>query len=168
MLNAKNGDLSGIANLFDRFHLRLFNFFYQRNRNKALSEDLTQAVFEKVIKNRNNYNNSNSFVSWIFTIARNINIDHFRKKKLILPGDEGLSTLIEPDVENLEENENIIKVRKAIKLLSMEDQEILQLTKFQKMRYKEVAELLDISESAVKVKVHRSLKKLKDAFYNIA
>ena len=71
MLQVANGKLELLTILFDRYHLRIFNFFNQMVSNKSVSEDLTQDVFFKIIKYRTSYNQGN-FAAWIFTISRNI------------------------------------------------------------------------------------------------
>ena len=80
-IEAAKGDLDQMRYLFDRYHLRIYNFFQKMVRNRSVSEDLTQDVFAKVIRYRSSYNHGN-FASWIFTIARNIFSTYYQKQKM--------------------------------------------------------------------------------------
>ena len=80
MLLVANGDLEKLSIIFDRYHLRIYNFFKKMLRDKTISEDLTQEVFIKILKYKSSYKSGN-FASWIFTIARNIFTSHYQKNK---------------------------------------------------------------------------------------
>ena len=56
MQSVSNGGIPQLATLFDRYHIRMYNYFRKMNHDKSLSEDLTQEVFERVIKYRESYN----------------------------------------------------------------------------------------------------------------
>ena len=77
----KNGKLDALSILFDRYHVRLFNFFLRLIDDRTLSEDLVQNVFERIIKYRSSYREGASVKTWIYQIARNVRIDHFRSQK---------------------------------------------------------------------------------------
>ena len=70
MQKVSEGNLDLLKILFDRHHKHVYNFLYKMSGDRMLAEDLTQDVFYKLIKYRNSYNNG-SFLSWMFTIARN-------------------------------------------------------------------------------------------------
>ena len=168
MLNAKTGEMRCISILFDRYNVRLYNFFYQQTRDKGLSEDLTQNVFERVIKYRNKYENRSNFASWIFTIARNVHMDIYKKKRHDLPGDE--KVLYMAEINSPAESKESIhedRLKKALRMLSPDQQQMIYLTRFEKMKYSEVAEIMNCSEGALKVKVHRTMKDLKNVFFKI-
>ena len=68
MLEVHKGDLDKTAILFERYHVRLFNFFLRMSYDKDLSQDLTQTVFERLLKYRTSYKYGKQFKSWIFQI----------------------------------------------------------------------------------------------------
>ena len=165
MLAIATGKLELMTILFERYHVRIYNFFKKMTQNKMVSEDLTQEVFIKVIKYRNSYNNGN-FAAWIYTIARNIFSSHYQKTK------KERSIIIDDD--KLESNEKIVSdskqeeldhLQKALLKLSNSDRELIVMHRFQEIKYQQIAEIIGSSENAVKVKVHRALKKLKEIYF---
>ena len=68
MWQLSQGKLSYAGHLFERYHIRLYNFFLRWNRDGALSEDLTQSVFERLIRYRKTYKKGMSLKSWIFQL----------------------------------------------------------------------------------------------------
>ena len=165
MLNVAQGDLDQLRHLFDRYHLRIYNFFQKMVRNQAASEDLTQDVFAKVIKYRHSYKQGN-FASWIFTIARNIFSTYYQKQK------KERSHMINDDVTGSGEvlitesnEEELNHLQRALLKLSNSDRELIVMHRFQEIKYEQIAEIIGSSEGAVKVKVHRALKKLKQVYF---
>jgi len=165
MLQIANGKIELLRILFDRYHIRIFNFFNKMCRNKMVSEDLTQDVFIKVMKYRTSYKNGN-FAAWIYTIARNIFSTHYQKIK------KERSNLIDDD--KLEANSTLISesnqdeldhLQKALLKLSNSDRELIVMHRFQEIKYEQIAQIVGSSENAIKVKVHRALKKLKEIYF---
>src|SRR5882672_64200 len=81
MLAAKNGDAEQFGVLFDRYHQRLFAFFY-RLGSGAASEDLVQEVFLRMLKYRNTFRADSEFKAWMYGIARTVRIDRFRGQRV--------------------------------------------------------------------------------------
>lgn len=165
MLAVANGELKQLSILFDRYHVRIFNFFNKMVQNKMVSEDLTQEVFVKVLKYRTSYKSGN-FTSWIYTIARNIFSSYYQKQK------KERTNIIENDLVSSEEKlitesnqEELEHLQKSLLQLNKTDRELIVMHRFQEINYGQIAEIIGSSEGAVKVKVHRALKKLKDIFF---
>lgn len=167
MMAVANGDLSKLSILFDRYHVKLYNFFMKMNYDKTLSEDLTQNVFERIIKYKHSFNQANAFVPWMFRIARNVNTDYYRSRKLKLSDNIDMQQLDKP-IEH-EENLDIQKVilQRALNQLSDDYREVLLMTRFQGLQYSEVADVLQCSESNVKVRVHRAIKALRKEYLKL-
>lgn len=170
MIHVRNGDIAKAAVLFDRYSGRLYNFFVRLTYDQSLSEDLTQSVFERIIRYRNSFNDNHQFKSWIFQIARNVRTDFYKKNKVKVAEDIdvmniGLKT--NSVSEKIEHRENLKNLEKAMSRLNPEQREILVLTRFQKLKYTQVAEMLNTSEGAIKVKVHRAIKELRKVFLKI-
>ena len=167
MLAVKAGNLDRMSVLFERYHKRLYNFFYKVNYNQLLSEDLTQNVFEKIIRYRNSYSQHYAFKSWMFQIARNARIEHFKKYGSKRTEDLDLSHLdLGEDTVSIaiDKQEQMVFLKKAMTQLNEEQREILMLTRYQGMKYRAVGTLLGCSEGAVKVKVYRAIKQLRQIY----
>jgi len=166
MLQVKSGKVDKLGLLYERYSRRLFGFFYHQNGNASISEDLVQNVFMRILKYKHTFSDDGQFITWLFHLARNVNKDHFRKNKRYHFQDS-MNDWNEKmaDKENVEmattKQEEGQLLRIAMNRLDPEKKEILYLAKFQKLKYQEIASLLDCTEGAVKVKVHRALKDLK-------
>ncbi len=170
MTKVADGDIQRLSILFDRYNRPLYNFFYRTSRDQMLSEDLTQNVFEKILKYKHTFQKDANFKAWIYRIARNAYHDIFRKQQIKINSNVELSELnigseiIEKNFLQAEENNLLYQ---ALNLLDPIDRETLVLTKIEKLKYAEVAQMQNASESAVKVRVFRAMKKLKDQYHKL-
>ncbi len=163
MWDVSRGNLDAMTFIFERYHLRIYNFFYQMTRDKAVSEDLTQNVFYKAIRYRLSYKGG-KFVSWIFKIARNIFSDYYQKQKRIQNNIKLEKIEAETD-EGIDKKEEIDHLFRALKRLKVEERELIVMNRLQGIKYDRIAEITDSSEGAVKVKVHRIIKKLRNVYF---
>jgi RNA polymerase sigma-70 factor (ECF subfamily) len=86
MLLVREGQLSELKELFERYSTPLYNFFFRLTLDEALSEDLTQNLFYRVLRYRQSFEPaSGSFRSWVYRMARNVHADHFRQEQRV-PG----------------------------------------------------------------------------------
>lgn len=167
MLAVMNGDISQASLLFKRYHTSVYSYLARINRDSQIAQDMTQNVFEKMIKYRNSYQQQKCFKAWLFTIARNVNIDHHRKKKYSIT-DEHVD-MVDSAMgvhQRMEQQENNKKLHMAMDRLAPEEKELLVLTKFERMKYHQVSTMMGMSESALKVKAHRAMKKLRTILIN--
>lgn len=162
MSYVSSGDLDCMRVLFERYHAWIFNFFMQMVRDREASEDLVQSTFYKAIKYRNSYHGG-KFASWIFQIARNLSSDYFKKQKSKFSHEP--AEHIPEDAQELDGDEDVVKLKLVMQKLPASDREILVMSKFQEMRYAQIAEVLKSTETAVKIKVHRALKKLRKLYF---
>ncbi|MTI88717.1 MAG: RNA polymerase sigma factor [Balneolaceae bacterium] len=167
MMKVKQGDLDKLGLLFERYNRPLFSFFYRMCKESQLSEDLVQSVFERMLKYRSTYSGNGAFTTWMFSIARNAHIDHYRKQKRRAESDEEL------DEERVgtappEYAERDGKIRRkeileqALDQLDDDKKEVIVLSRYEGLKYKEIAKIQDSTEGAVKVKVFRAIKELRD------
>lgn len=167
MLAVKNGDLQKMSVLFERYNVRLYNFFYRLNYNQALSEDLTQNVFERIIRYRHTFKPAFSFKSWIFQIARNVKAESYKKQEKLKTTSFNISSA-EHQEEELQEvmdkEKQLQHLEKMITYLSDEQRELITLTRFQGMKYKDAAPIFGCTEGAIKVKVYRAIKQLRKLY----
>ncbi len=168
MLKVKAGDSQKLGLLYERYKKWIFNFFYQMNGDQAMSEDLVQNVFIRILKYKHTYTPESKFVTWMFQIARNIHNDAYKKnaKKEILPLDEiSYKMHTKDDIEeHIEHTESQLLLHKALARLPYEKREILMLSKLKELKYKEIGELLGCTEVAARTKAHRALQDLRITF----
>ncbi len=172
MLKVKKGDLEKMSLLYHRYSRRFFGFFYNMTNDGPTSEDLVQNVFMRMLKYRHTYSDEGKFETWAFHLARNVHHDHFRKNKRYAFQESMQDSVYETvDEDNTElrmtREDEIDNLKEALLSLSPEKRELLELTRFQKLKYEQVANLLGISESAVKVRVHRTLKELRSIYVRL-
>ena len=165
----KAGQLDYLNEVFNRYSKRIYNYFLKSTLERADSDDLTQELFIRVMKYRNSYKEGNSVQFWIFQIARNMVKDHFRKMKV--HKDQFNPVEVMPEV--LDEVDDLVverekKLHQAMKSLPDEKRELLVLSKFQGMKYEQIAALRDTSVSNIKVQVHRTIKELRDRYFELA
>lgn len=85
---AQSGDADSFARLYDAYFERVFRYVYFRVSDDQTAEDLTSQVFLKAWENLPRYKPSGHFLAWLYTIARNQVIDHYRTRKETVPLDE--------------------------------------------------------------------------------
>ena len=166
----KNGDLQQASILFDRYHKRIFNFLARMTFDRDAAEDLTQNVFLRLIRYRNSYRHGNRFQPWIYQMARNVFADHLqthknRKADFVAVEKMGDTMSDHNDAAEQEDRERILQ--QSLARLSDEQRELLVLTRYQHMKYEEVAELMETSVANIKVKVHRAIARLREFYFEL-
>jgi RNA polymerase sigma-70 factor, ECF subfamily len=154
-----------IENIYRHHYLEIYRFLVCFSGNQNDAEDLTQEVFIRVLNSVANKNNISSLKTWIFTIAKHVAIDHYRKKRFSSLFKDGFfkqiaSTEKEPN-ELVEQNEMKRLVHLAISKLKPNYRAVVILRGINEFSIKETSEILQCSESKVKVDYHRALKELK-------
>jgi len=166
----KNGDLERASILFDRYHKRIFNFLAHMTMNRDVAEDLTQNVFLRMLKYRNSYREGARFQSWIYQVARNVFSDHYQAHKNRFSDFVDVEKLgaqlkdADDHAEQLEKEQNL---HRSLAMLNEDQRELLILTRFQHMKYEEVAAMMDTTVSNIKVKVHRAIQKLREHYFQL-
>lgn len=172
MLKVKKGDLEKLSLLYHRYSRRVFGFFYRLTGDGATSEDLVQNVFMRILKYKHTYSEDGKFETWIFHMARNIHHDHYKKNSRYSwqedMGDWEAKLSDHKNAESeAEKSDELSMLKQALQSLTPEKRELIEMTRFQKMKYEQVASLLGVTESAVKVRVHRILKELRLAYLKL-
>ncbi|MGR3810944.1 RNA polymerase sigma factor [Jiulongibacter sp. NS-SX5] len=168
MLGVKAGDLGKMGLLFDRHHKALFGFVFRMTGEFNQSEDIVQNVFYRMIKYRHTFTGNGEFKTWMYHLTRNLLKDGYSRAKKVEYSDEleGLAvTEVEDSAElQLEKQQEKERLNEALQLLKEEHREVLILSKYQELSYKEIAEVMHTSEGNIKVKVHRAMKELKEIY----
>ncbi|MDR6121266.1 RNA polymerase sigma-70 factor (ECF subfamily) [Bacillus sp. SLBN-46] len=154
-----------IENIYRHHYLDVYRFLVCFSGNQNDAEDLTQEVFIRVLNSFTNKNSISNVKTWTFTIAKRVAIDHYRKKRfssLFMDGffKQIASSEKEPN-ELVEQNEMKRLVHLAISKLKPNFRAVVILRGINEFSIKETSEILQCSESKVKVDYHRALKELK-------
>jgi len=167
MLEVRNGTAETLGVLFDRYQAPLFNYYAKLTGDRALSEDLVQEVFFRILKYRHTYRPGTAFRPWLYQIARNARTDHFRKQRpeteLVPEMMPGVAT-----ADSAQQKQETALLHRALMKLPEEKRELLILCRFQELQYEEVGRLLGCQVGAVKVRVHRALQELRLVYQELA
>lgn len=152
------------APLYDKYYKQIFNYVYQRMDDKDTAFDLTGQVFLKALSNLSNYQFKGvPFASWLYRIAHNELMQMFRVKKdrRTVNADIGDLRFICEENEEPFFEEYIPAIKKLITQLDRDDLLMVEMRFFEKRPFKEIAEILDITEVNAKVRMYRIIEKLK-------
>lgn len=170
---AKEGDVNAFGRIYELYFTPVYRYIYIRFKNKHEAEDLTQTVFLKAFARLDNFKDlGKTPLVYFFIIARNTITDYYRKKKeVLLDGDKDRFEKIPEEgggpLESIEKKEVSQKVRQAINLLASEQKEVISLKFLNDLSNKEIAEVLDKSEDAVRQLQCRALKSLRKNFKGV-
>ena len=171
MLAVKSGDIDQLGRLFEKFHQKLYNFFLHQTGSRQSSEDLAQDVFFRMLKYRHTYRGEGKFTTWMFTIAHNTKIDYYRKSNNLPQLNDKLDATegheLDPE-EELNSAADIVLLRKALAQLPQDKREVLLLSRFQDLKYEEIAKVLNCKVGTVKARVFRALKELSKIYFKLA
>jgi RNA polymerase sigma-70 factor (ECF subfamily) len=172
MERVRAGDLEQLSELFERHHRRLYQFFLKLARDRSAAEDLVQEVFVRVLKYRHTWRNEAEFVPWMFALARNAAVDQFRSRARDSKRDAAAVPDTTPQpalvVDRLEERERASQLRAALELLAPDKREVLLLARFGELKHDRIAAMLGITPGAVRVRLHRALKELREAYRQVS
>lgn len=163
---AQGGDVSAIGELYDRHHERIFRYVWSRVNNKNLAEDLTGEIFTRMVSNLPDYRSVGlPFPAWLYRIAHNLIVDHYRKNSgrspLPLDHAESLSGGRDNPDSIVEHNVTLERLRRALERLDQAQREVVVLRFLAGLSLQEVALALDKTVAAVKSLQHRGLAALR-------
>jgi len=171
MFDVRDGDVTKLGILFERHHRTLYNFFLRLTGDRQGSEDMVQEVFLRMLKYRHTYRGENGFGVWMYRIARNVRADHFRKPKREVPMHEEEYEPISREFiasESMEREQEVDLLHQALNRLTDDKREVLLLSRFQNLKYDEIAEMLGCAVGTVKARVHRAIKELRQNFFELS
>ena len=159
------------SSLYTRYYERIFRFAYQRTADEEISADLSSQTFLKAYENIGKYKHRGvPFSAWLYTIALNEVNQYFRKtnKNRVVTLEENYVNNIKYELDNKEELEiNIAMLGKVIQMLKPDELILIELRYFEERPFKEVGDILGITETNAKVKVHRLVQKMKALFNDL-
>jgi RNA polymerase sigma-70 factor (ECF subfamily) len=176
MLRVKAGDQPAFDYLVQKYRRPLVSFMYRMARNAAVAEDLAQEVFLRVYRSRESYEASAKFTTWLYRIATNLAVNHARDTRHERP--EVMVSLDEPDEatgmtmdladgemtaeQAMVRRERLMGIRRRIEALPERQRLAVVMHKYQQMDYQQIAEVLELSESATKSLLFRAYETLRE------
>jgi len=165
MLQVRDGEVQMLGVLFDRYQAPLFNFYSKMTQDRTVSEDLVQEVFLRILRYRQTYRPGTTFRTWMYQIARNTRIDQVRK---VRPESPLATEPMAPRAsDSAQQHQEAQLLQRALMQLPEDKREILVLSRFQELKYDEIARLLGCETGAVKVRVHRALQQLREVYLGL-
>ena len=176
MLQVKAGDDSAFEYLVQKYRRPMVNFMYRMAHSTAAAEDLAQDVFLRVYRSRESYEASAKFTTWLYRIATNLAVNHARDTRherpentvsLDEPDEDSGRTLDLPDrapnaEETLVQRERLAAIRQRVRTLPEKQRLAVVMHKYQQMEYREIADVLKLSESATKSLLFRAYETLRE------
>jgi RNA polymerase sigma-70 factor (ECF subfamily) len=174
MLRVRRGDAESFDELLRRHRLPLVNYFARMLQNRELAEDLAQEAFLRVYQARHRYQPEAKFTTWLYRIATNLALNAIRDRKgnggpasADGEGREGDSEVARlPDAQptaeqQLMQSEREGIIRAAVEALPENQRAAVILHKYQEVDYRQIAQILGVSESAVKSLLFRAYENLR-------
>jgi RNA polymerase sigma-70 factor (ECF subfamily) len=176
MLRVSEGDDQGFNYLIEKYRKPIVHFMFRMVHNQAVAEELAQEVFLRVYRSRQTYRAEARFTTWLYRIATNLGVNHARDTKheraaqnvyLDQPDPE---TGMTPDVadstpsveHDLVRNERMRAIRQHVMALPERQRTAVLMHKYQGMDYKQIGEVLKLSESATKSLLFRAYQTLRE------
>jgi len=164
------GDPEALAAMLTRYQNRLYRFLLRLTRQPAEAEDLFQQTWLRVAERHRQYDPRHSFEAWLFTVARNLAMDHLRRARpqsLEVASDDGITQAEHlpsagpTALERLLARERAERVLAALQDLPVPYREILVLRFEEEMKLEEIARVVDAPLSTVKTRLARGLERMR-------
>ena len=171
MIDVRDGDVGKLGLLFERHHGALFGYFVRLTMDRDLSQDMVQEVFLRLLKYRHTFRGDGQFLTWVYSIARNVHFDNRKHwdREMTLNEEHHDRPAEDPTPGAIAEREQEIALLKAaLAKLPVDKRDILILSRYQELKYSTIAELLGCSVEAVKVRVHRAVNELRAIYLELA
>lgn len=150
--------------LYNRYYESVFRFVLRRTSDEALTADLCSQIFLKAMENLQKYQHRGvPFSAWLFRIASNEVAQHFRnvqKSRVVHVEERTLGEVVE-EIEEDDFELDRQQLLEALETLKPDDMQLIEMRFFEQRPFKEVAEILGITENNAKVKTYRILQRMK-------
>jgi RNA polymerase sigma-70 factor (ECF subfamily) len=176
MLELRAGNMSGFDFLIQKYRKPIVNFMYRMVRNQAVAEELAQEVFLRVYRSRETYRAEARFSTWLYRIATNLGVNHARDTRhermasTIYLDETDSETGTTPDVADstpsaeagLLRRERLNAIRQHVLALPERQRMAVLMHKYEGMDYKQIGDVLKLSESATKSLLFRAYQTLRE------
>lgn len=167
MEEVRGGSSEAFGIVYDRHHRAVFNFLLRFLGDRRAAEDLLQEAFVRVYLHREDYRPTAAFRTWLFTIARNLLVDHLRRAiarpesvdnaALEQAADTSPGPLAELEGRALED-----QLQRAVSRLPAFQREVILMSRFAGLSHEEIAQVTGASPGSVRVALHRGLRRIRD------
>ena len=160
------GNTLAFENLYSRYFAKLLYFISSTIGNKEIAKDILQEVFIKVVENKCKFNFDKKFSVWVYSIASNMCKNYFAHNKVVQKAEAEIlyKTNIAEEKNNFQIERKKL-VRNAINKLDTKHKQVFILRNSYSFSFKEIADILDISEGTVKSRMFNSVKKIKESIH---
>jgi RNA polymerase sigma-70 factor (ECF subfamily) len=176
MLELRTGNMAGFDYLIQKYRKPIIHFMYRMVRNQAVAEELAQEVFLRVYRSRETYRAEARFSTWLYRIATNLGVNyardtrHERNASTVYLDEIDSETGTTPDVAdttpgaeaNLLRQERLDAIREHVMALPERQRMAVLMHKYEGMDYKQIGDVLKLSESATKSLLFRAYQTLRD------
>lgn len=175
LISRSKNDSEAFGELYDNYHSQIYGYILKRTGNIAIAEDITSDTFFKALDNLSKFRwQGYSFSSWLYRIANNCIIDHYRKASkedkvtqsevlnLNSSSDNSASTELIAMQDEFEKNQQYVQIHKAIMELPINYQEVISLRYFENKKVNEIASIVDKPEGTVKSLISRGMDMLSE------
>lgn len=177
LVYAAINDIAAFSDLYKHYVDKIYNYFYYRVYNNSdIASDLTSELFLKVLEALQNkkykYDENIGFAGWLFRVAHNLVVDYYKKSKThqqksldeALVGVDSISTGIEKQIDN---QQIMIKLNALLAKFDDQTQELVVLKCSEDYTFNQIAQIMQLNESTVKMKFYRAVESLKKSLPNI-
>lgn len=160
---AAKTDPTAFGELYERYYARVYRYVFHRVANNAEAEDVTALVFMKALEGLPSYQpRKNGFAPWIFRIARNTVVDHYRRHRRLASLPYLDDTVQDDDpMHDVLGREQRAELHAMIRHLSDEQRDVVLMRYAGDLSFAEIAATLQKNEPAIRMLLHRGLRKLK-------
>ena len=161
----QSGDKKAFGELYEHYIKKIYDFIYYKTHHQQTAEDLTSLVFVKALEKINNFkiDEAASFQAWLYQIARNTVIDHYRTDKKQINIEDVWDLAQDENFElDLDTKMQLEEIKKHLGNLKSKQRDIVIMRVWQEMSYKEIAQIMGESEANCKMIFSRALAKLKE------
>jgi RNA polymerase sigma-70 factor, ECF subfamily len=176
MLELRSGNMAGFDYLIQKYRKPIIHFMYRMVHNQAVAEELAQEVFLRVYRSRETYRAEARFSTWLYRIATNLGVNyvrdnrHERNASTVYLDETDSETGTTPDVadatpnieSNLLRNERLNAIRQHVLALPERQRTAVLMHKYEGLDYKQIGEVLKLSESATKSLLFRAYQTLRE------
>lgn len=176
MLALRDGNMAGFDFLIQKYRKPIIHFMYRMVHNQAVAEELAQEVFLRVYRSRETYRAEARFSTWLYRIATNLGVNHARDTRhertasMVYLDETDGETGMTPDVAdstpgaetNLLRQERLNAIRQHVMALPERQRMAVLMHKYEGMDYKQIGDVLKLSESATKSLLFRAYQTLRD------
>ena len=176
MLELRAGNMAGFDYLIQKYRKPIINFMYRMAHNQAVAEELAQEVFLRVYRSRETYRAEARFSTWLYRIATNLGVNYARDTRLeraastVYLDEADSETGTTPDVADLAPSaeaymirqERLNAIRQHVLALPERQRMAVLMHKYEGMDYKQIGDVLKLSESATKSLLFRAYQTLRE------